>query len=179
MVTFAIACAMVVPALGSRPVFEPRLVEPSMPGLAVEPLPAPSYLQRVVDLTNLERARAGVRPLRLEQKLCLAADWMAKDMATFDYFDHLDRSGRRVGDRAYAFGYRAWTTIGENIAAGIDSPEAVVHEWLSSPTHRANLLRPDYTEIGVGFAERSESPYGRYWVQTFGTRTNCVSPQWR
>ncbi len=179
MVTFTIACAMVLPALGARPVYETRLLEPSIAGIVAEPMPVASFLQRVVDLTNIERERVGVRPLRLELKLCRAADWMAKDMATFDYFDHLDRSGRRVGDRAYAFGYRAWTTIGENIAAGIETPEAVVHEWLSSPTHRSNLLRPDYTEIGVGFAERSESAYGRYWVQTFGCRTNCVSSQWR
>lgn len=152
---------------------------PVISEIPVAPKSDTSILERIVELTNIERSKAGLEPLTLNMKLCQAADWMAHDMADNNYFDHMDHEGRRVGDRAFAFGYRAWQKIGENLGAGQENPEAVVAEWMSSPSHRRNLLKPEYTEIGVGYAENSGSTYHKYWVQTFGTRPSYVASNWK
>src|SRR5919109_1185606 len=71
-------------------------------------------------------------------------------------------------DRDAVAGYTGWSAIGENIAAGYPTPEAVVAGWMSSPGHRANILSPNFTEIGIGLAQGGK--YGSYWTQDFGTR---------
>lgn len=133
-----------------------------------------AFTKRLLELTNLERARAGLGPLAASPLLTDAAMWMAGDMAAGGYFDHLDRQGRRVGSRVYDFGYRAWKHVGENIAAGQQSPEDVFSNWMASPGHRRNILNPAFTEIGIGYAASSQGAYGTYWVQTFGHRPAYV-----
>ena len=129
-----------------------------------------SFIQRVLELTNRERAKAGLQPLKLDTELSASAGWKAEDMAKRDYFDHADGGGRDFVDRAEQYGYRDWTYLGENIAAGQTTPEEVVQEWMASPGHRRNILKPQYKEIGLGFALSDTSDYKDYWVQEFGTR---------
>lgn len=128
------------------------------------------FVQQVVELTNRARAKAGVPPLKLQETLCTAARWMAQDMATQDYFDHTDHQGRKITERFRDFGYRGYHYIGENIAAGQQTPEQVVTEWLNSPGHRHNLLSPNFSEIGIGYVFQRDSRLRRYWVQDFGAR---------
>lgn len=177
MVGFCLSVAIALSAGSSCPSFTEFLMEPALPKLLERP--TDSALQQVLDLTNAERSKLGLEPLRLSSSLFDAAQWMAADMAKFNYFDHLDREGRRVDARAYAFGYRAWRYIGENIAAGQESPAEAIAQWMSSPSHRRNMLRPEFTEIGVGFAENPDSVYGKYWVQIFGTRPTYVANRTR
>jgi uncharacterized protein YkwD len=59
--------------------------------------------------------------------------------------------------------------VGENIAAGQQAPDAAVDGWLRSPPHCANLMGPQYTEMGIAFAVQPTSEAGIYWVQMFGT----------
>ncbi len=67
-------------------------------------------------------------------------------------------------DRLAAVNY-TWSAYGENVAAGQRSGTEVVSAWMNSPGHRANILNPAYTEIGVGYAVDSE---GRpYYAQVF------------
>ena len=136
-------------------------------------------VDRILELTNQERGRNGLAPLRLSPLLSEAANWMARDMASKNYFDHLDSTGRRVGDRAYDFGYRGWKQIGENIAAGQESAERAMAEWVSSPGHYRNMMKPEYTEMGVGFMSDPASAHKRYWVQTFGTRPAYAATRYR
>lgn len=91
------------------------------------------------------------------------------DMARQRYFSHEGKDGRAVGDRAQQAGYR-WRRVGENIAAGQETAEAAVSGWLDSPGHCANLMHPDFTEMGAGYAIDSarETPRA-YWTQVFGT----------
>lgn len=118
-----------------------------------------------------ERYAAAPRLIR-NSKLDLAARRHAIDMAKRNYFDHTAPApapyGSSVGDRATAAGY-AWSGIGENIAAGYDSPRSVVDGWLRSSGHCANIMRPGYRSLGIGLAYRASSSYGHYWVQNFGT----------
>jgi uncharacterized protein YkwD len=57
--------------------------------------------------------------------------------------------------------------IGENLAAGFTSASSVVSGWMNSEGHRANILKEDYTEIGIGI--KKDSAGRLYWVQIFGT----------
>ncbi len=127
-----------------------------------------AFSQRVFQLTNAERTKRGLRPLRLNAKLNNSANWFAQDMANHQVqtLSHIDSLGRDPGARLHAFGYR-WTAYGENIARGYTSPEAVVAAWMASPGHRANILNPRYTAIGVGHAVGGGQDY---WVQDFGRR---------
>lgn len=106
-------------------------------------------------------------PVSLNQRLTAAAKGHAKDMAVHDYFSHTGRDGATVADRVDRQGYD-WRSVGENIAAGYDSPAEVMRGWLRSPGHCANLMSDAFTHLGVGYATDSSSRYGTYWVQNFG-----------
>ena len=125
-------------------------------------------VQRVLDLVNQERSRAGIAPLKLADKLCDTARWHALDMAVGNYFEHRDRQGRTVGERLASMGYH-YRYCGQNIAAGQQSAEEVVRAWMKSPGHRENILRREFREVGIAYVQNPNSRYGRYWVQDFGT----------
>ena len=127
-------------------------------------------LRQVVALTNAERAKLNLPPLKLHEKLCVAAQWLAQDMADHNYFEHTDHQGRSIDPRLPDFGYQDYENLGENIAAGHSTPEEVLADWMHSPDHRANLLDPQVREIGVGYAQSQDSKFKRYWVQDFGSR---------
>lgn len=93
----------------------------------------------------------------------------SRDMAKQRYFSHQGKDGRAVAERALQAGYR-WRRIGENIAAGQESPDEVVAGWLSSPGHCANIMHRDFREMGAGYAINSARETPRvYWTQVFGT----------
>jgi len=80
----------------------------------------------------------------------------------------------RITDAGYIY-----QACGENIAAGYATPEAVVDGWMNSDGHRANILDPDYCDIGVGYAAVDGSQYYHYWTQDFGRRagvSQCPEP---
>ncbi|MGW1208503.1 CAP domain-containing protein [Streptomyces sp. NPDC002499] len=119
----------------------------------------------VVDLTNRERARAGLPPLGTDPLLTRAAQAHSADMVARAFYSHTDPEGGQPWDRAARAGSRR-RTIGENIACGQRSAAEVVEGWMNSPGHRANILKPDFTHIGIGFA--GGGPSGTYWTQLFG-----------
>lgn len=133
--------------------------------------------QAVLRLVNDSRRRGGTcgtqrfaaaAPLAWSDELAAAALDHSRDMAAHDYFDHVDRGGVSVGERARRHGYR-WRAIGENIAAGRGSPQQVVAGWLASPGHCANILSPDFTEMGAGYALNAKAAREIYWTQVFGS----------
>ncbi|WP_329243213.1 CAP domain-containing protein [Streptomyces sp. NBC_01478] len=120
---------------------------------------------KVVELTNAERARAGLRALAVDPLLAAAAQAHSTDMVARAFYSHTSPDGSQPWDRAAAAGSRR-RTIGENIACGQRSPAEVVQGWMNSPGHRANILKPDFTHIGIGFAGGGQM--GTYWTQLFG-----------
>ena len=84
------------------------------------------------------------------------------DMSLNNYFSHTNLDGESPGDRVDLAEYN-WSRWGENIAAGQVSPQHVVDAWMNSDGHCANIMSPNFTEIGVGFHEVN------YWTQVFGT----------
>ncbi|MGW0521011.1 CAP domain-containing protein [Crossiella sp. NPDC003009] len=123
--------------------------------------PAASPAMRVVQLVNQERARAGCRSLRVDERLVTAAQRHATDMANRGYFSHTAPEGTSFVDRARSAGYPA--PGGENIAKGQRTAEKVMESWMGSSGHRANILNCSFVAIGVGHEAR-----GPHWVQVFG-----------
>ncbi|MEE1941867.1 CAP domain-containing protein [Streptomyces sp. TRM 70361] len=117
----------------------------------------------VLKLVNLERAKAGCRPVTADPELAELAGEFSEDMAVQGFFSHTSPNGDTPWDRAEAAGID--NLGGENIARGQTDAEAVVEAWMNSPGHRANILNCDYRTLGVGahFAEG-----GPWWTQNFG-----------
>src|SRR5205823_1942252 len=87
------------------------------------------------EVTNLERIRRGLAPLKVNDHLQRAAEWLARDMSEQAYLDHVDRLGRSLHQRMGVFGYEDWRSIAENIAFGAATPAEAVAAWLKSPGH--------------------------------------------
>lgn len=123
-----------------------------------------SFEQRVVDLVNAERAAYGLSPLRYNAQLDAAAEAHNSVQVQTRTMAHINIGDGDPGARIRATGFMgAW---GENVAVGQNSPDQVVREWMNSPTHRANILNPDFHQIGVSFAQTSDG-YS-FWTQSFG-----------
>ncbi|PAF17074.1 CAP domain-containing protein [Terribacillus saccharophilus] len=120
-----------------------------------------AFEQQVVDLTNKEREKAGLKALKADTELSKVARAKSKDMADNGYFDHNSPTYGSPFDMMKSFGI-SYKTAGENIAQGQKTPEEVVKAWMNSQGHRENILNPDYTNIGVGYVEN-----GNYWTQQF------------
>lgn len=121
---------------------------------------------QVVALVNKERAAAGCGPVTEDAQLDRAAQGHSDDMAARGFFDHTNPDGDGPGERITAAGYR-WSTYGENIAKGQQTPQAVMDSWMNSPGHRANILNCSFKNIGVGVHNGSGGPW---WTQAFGAR---------
>src|ERR1700694_4726490 len=124
----------------------------------------PAFVARVLALTNVERQKAGLGPLALSSELNDAAQKYSQVLATSGCFDHTCGPVPNFADRAGQSGYMGWTALAENIAAGYPTADAVVTGWMSSPGHRANILSPKYTEMGIGLVSGT-GKFGTYWTQ--------------
>lgn len=122
-----------------------------------------------VRLTNAARVAAGCQALRVDARLTAAARRHSRDMAVRGYFAHTPPGGRDPFQRMAAAGYRHGAA--ENIAAGQDTAERVVQDWLNSPDHRANLLDCALDDVGIGLQIVATSPMVYYWTQDFGDRS--------
>ncbi len=130
------------------------------------------FINRVLELTNQERTQAGLKPLVLDEKLSNVSQKHSEDMANNDFFSHTGSNGSSAVQRAQAEGY-IYPYVGENIAAGYSTPEAVIAAWMNSPGHRKNILNPYYQEIGIGYYHLKNDTgninYIDYWTQNFST----------
>jgi uncharacterized protein YkwD len=126
--------------------------------------------RQVVELTNRERQAKGLRPLKPQTTLREAAQWLADDMAKKSYLSHTDSLGRDFSTRLRDFRYENATVAAENIGLGAPDPAKAVANWMKSPGHSANILNPELTEIGVGYAYNGTDRNRHYWVQDFGRR---------
>ncbi len=131
-------------------------------------------------LTLINQARASnqqcgdvmmpaVASLTSDDLLINAASIHSNDMAKHNFFSHTGSDGSSVAQRGTNQGYN-YRNIGENIASGQRSVEAVHQAWLDSPGHCQNIMSAAYAEVGFACTENNQSDYGRYWTTVFGTR---------
>lgn len=154
----------------------------SLPGPLLGPLGADTSeltTSGVVQETNKQRELYGLPPLRMNQKLNLAAKAKLDDMFRQQYFEHESPDGKSPADVIKATGYQ-FIVVGENLALGNYKNDAVLVEaWMNSPGHRANILDVKFYEIGVAVAKGSFQG-NEVWmaVQEFGSPlSNCPSPE--
>lgn len=123
-----------------------------------------AYIERVFELVNKERVKAGVQPLILNEKLCDMARFKLNEMDELGYFDHKSPVYGSPSEMAKAFGITD-RGCGENLAFS-STPESVMDAWMSSEGHRANILNPKYTQIGIACHINSNSN-SLDWAQEF------------
>jgi len=183
---------------GDRSVMpEPIFVrEPGPPVKTTHMAPAPASAKDgpeatperlVVILVNQFRAQNNLPPLKLNPALTHAGQAHVTRESTARFFGHNDPDlGCNTADqRDAAAGYTHGTYFGENLAAGYSTPDSALTAWAGSPGHRANLLSPNYREIGVGYADDNDDtinvrmgitcpytntggPFYHFWSQEFG-----------
>ena len=128
---------------------------------------------RLVELVNSERMRYGLQPLVVNYSLMDSAQAYAQVLAGGWCWGHYCGLVPNPSERARRAGYRGPYYVGENIAYGVNTPEAVFAMWMRSYWHRAAILSPHWTEIGIGVASRG---YTMYWTQQFGSGRPAPPP---
>lgn len=106
----------------------------------------------VVDLTNSKRGSDALGELQQNALLQQAAQAKANDMAARSYFSHNSPDGNTPWYWLQQVGYK-YKYAGENLAVNYFDSKDVVNAWMNSPSHKANILNKDFTEIGIGTAE--------------------------
>ncbi len=138
----------------------------------IKPVPQPTpevnpsinnFEIRVVELTNVERAKSGLSPLKMDNDLSKVAKLKSQDIQSKGYFDHTSPTYGSPFEMMKQFGI-SYRSAGENIAKGQRTPEEVVNAWMNSEGHRKNILG-DFTHIGVGYLDT-----GNVWTQMFITK---------
>jgi uncharacterized protein YkwD len=128
----------------------------------------------VICLTNNERAARGLGALTRNSKLTTAAIKHSWDMADRNYFSHYSPEGTGPLQRIQAAGYCSSCWWGENISWGTGSystPRSVVSRWMASTGHRANILNPNFRDVGVWAATAAPTAYtgqAATYTQVFG-----------
>ena len=141
---------------------------------------ASQFEMQMLALINAERAAVGLPALQINARLNTSAETHSRWMLNTDVFSHTGANGSSAGDRMRAAGYvfsGNWTS-GENIAwqsergaTGISDDVINLHNSLmNSPGHRANILNPNFTEIGIGIEFGEFTSNGRTWPAVIVTQ---------
>ena len=117
-----------------------------------------SLSHKVYEIVNQERIKAGVKPLRFNDKVYKAAMIRAKEC--HKYFSHIRPNGKDCFTALSEAGVKQ-NYAGENIAVGFSSPKSVMEVWMQSIGHRSNILNPVFTDFGCGVCNTGE------WTQFF------------
>lgn len=121
-----------------------------------------SYAERVIELVNEERAKAGLPALTMDENVTAAANVRAKEIK--QKFSHTRPDGSSFSSvlNQHSVSFRG---SGENIAWGQKTPEQVMNGWMNSDGHRANILNKNFKNIGVGYYQDENGV--NHWVQLF------------
>jgi hypothetical protein len=106
----------------------------------------------LADLTNAERQSEKLDALTVNPILNKAAEMKAEDMATKGYFAHTSPEGKTPWYWLDQVGYQ-YEYAGENLAINFTDSKDVTDAWMNSPTHRANIVKDKYTEVGTGISQ--------------------------
>ena len=110
---------------------------------------------RILSLINREREHSGLSSLVWNDRLADLARSYSQTMARDGLFDHIDRNGDSVVERARHLHVHGWSKIGENLfecESTNNFAGLAVRGWMHSPTHRDNILDPEWSDTGIGIA---------------------------
>ncbi len=138
---------------------------PAVLGIASNISPA-----ELLSITNEYRKENGLAELRLDSDLSQAASYKASDMFSKNYWAHIAPDGVTPWSFILNSGYE-YLYAGENLARGYSTAPDVVKAWMESPTHRANMLSKDYSDVGFAIATGTLTGSDTVLVvEMFGTR---------
>ena len=162
----ACAAALAVAFLITAGTFSPKAIDvlgavANAPGQSAEVAPKATsmddYENAVAAMINNIRAQNNINALAAEGSLNEVAEIRSQDLINRNYFSHYTPEGTNVFDvmRGSGVGFKY---AGENLAqatpASVGTPEGFLNAWVNSPTHMANILRAQYTKIGVSMVEQ-------------------------
>lgn len=108
---------------------------------------------------------------RLEAAAAAHTQDVVNNNKPIDTTAHTGSDGSDVGVRVARAGYTAWTAVGENIAAGQNSVQEVIQDWLSSPSHCKAIMDKDFKDIGAAMLPgKPSNTFSAYWTMDFGAR---------
>lgn len=132
-------------------------------------------IPRLLELTNTERQNNGLPSLKYNDQLANAATAKAQNMFAHNYWAHYGPDGTSPWDFILGSGYR-YQYAGENLAKDFMNSDEVMRAWMDSPTHRANIVKKEYQEIGFGIMNGSiDGEETTLVVQMFGTPIAAVA----
>lgn len=130
---------------------------------------------KLVLLANKSRLDKGLSPLSYDTNLQAAAVAKVKDMALNDYFEHFSPTGKTPWEFMIENNY-SYTIAGENLAMDFVSENDIEQAWLNSPTHRANILNPEFENIAIAVEKDNFNGRETYLVvQMFGKKNQGLS----
>ena len=112
----------------------------------------------MLQLVNQARSEAGLPSLYIEQRLTDMARAYSNEMIQYDFFGHVSPVSGTLQQRVAAWGITGWTLAGENIAKA-PSIEVAFEALMNSPSHRENILRPEFNCIGIGVIQDGNCLY--------------------
>lgn len=123
----------------------------------------------LVKYTNNEREAIGINKLKNSELLQKAAELKAEDMVKNGYFEHYSPDGKSPWYWLDQAGYK-YEKAGENLAVNFSDSKDVVDAWMNSPSHKKNILKDSYEEIGIATKEgKFKGNDAVFVVQFFGT----------
>jgi uncharacterized protein YkwD len=128
-------------------------------------------IENLLSLVNQDRVEHGLPALTLDPVLNLAAMAKAQDMTSKNYFAHTSPSGATPWHWFKTLGY-AYTYAGENLAEGYTDAIELEQSWMSSETHRANILSPHYSDVGLAIVSHNQT---NLIVQLFGSKNTLLT----
>jgi hypothetical protein len=127
------------------------------------------YANQLLDDVNAQRVKAGLTPLTLNSQLSDAAALKATDMFSNNYWAHNSPAGKTPWDFISSAGYK-YSVAGENLAKNFSNSQTVVDAWMASPSHRENIMKPTYRDVGFAVVNgKLNGEETTLVVQMFGT----------
>lgn len=134
---------------------------------------SPSEVER---LTNVQREQNGLGDLTDNSELDAGALAKGQNMLKEQYWAHVAPDGTQPWAFFVAQGY-SYQYAGENLARDFPDAQSAVTAWMNSPTHRENMLSPNYKDIGIGVVEGNLNGVDTtIIVQFFGTKLGDALP---
>jgi uncharacterized protein YkwD len=126
-----------------------------------------SYQNEIANLINNARAQAGLPALAVNAQIAAAAQGHSIDMACHGLISHTGSDGSSVRQRVVAVGYNP--SHSSEIIYGSGYPETAFDWWMSEQIHRSEILNPNVTEMGVGYAYVPDTSAGGYYTVDFAS----------
>jgi uncharacterized protein YkwD len=132
--------------------------------------------ESVLRLMNAYRAVNGLDPLTSDPRLVQVAEARMDDMTDRAYWAHVAPDGTKPFALFHQFGY-SYRSVGENLAKGFETSEVLVAAWMESSGHRANILNPDFRNVGIAVidGETTRRAIGKSIVVVFGVEKDLVA----